>query len=267
MIQIKNLSFYYTFEEYVLKNINLQIDKGESVAIVGENGSGKTTLVKHLNGLLKPSKGDVIIDKLNTKNCKMKDLIKYVGYLFQNPDDQIFEKTVWKEVAYGPTMLGYTDDKVSSLVKEALKLTGLIEYEFSHPFDLTFSQRRLLSLASVLAMDTPIVVLDEPTLALDRKDTLKLSKLIKSLKKKKKTVIIISHDMDFCAENAERFIVLSKGEVRYDGPKEQLLARKHILQSSNLSLPRITELAKDLKMNGLPYDVSSFLSCLKITDL
>ncbi len=214
-IIVKNLWFSYDKKNYVLKNINLTIDKGETVCLIGHNGAGKSTLIKHFNGLLKPDKGDIWVNGWNTKEFSTEELSKKVGIAFQNPDDQIFLDNVEKEVSFGPTNLGFSSHKVKKMVEFALNITELSEYKNWHPYDLPYSKRRLLSIASILSMDTDIVILDEPTLWLDYKEKKIIKKIINILKKQRKTIIAISHDLIFCRENFSKVIIMKNGKIVY----------------------------------------------------
>lgn len=245
LITVQNLYFAYKDEEYVLKNISVEIDS-RSTAIVGQNGAGKTTFVKLLKGLLTPSKGDIFVCGMNTKDKTVAELSKIIGLVFQNPSDQIFKSKVIDEVMFGP--LNILEDKHKAYKKsiEALEIVGLNGREHDHPYDLTLSERKLLCLASVLAMDPDILILDEPTIAQDRYSVKRLSEIIQELIRKGKSVITITHDMDFVVENFERTIVFNEGVIISDDETEKVLGDDEIIKKAHLETPWIIRLSRVL---------------------
>ena len=210
-IRIEGLSFAYTPEAKVLSDIRLTIHPGERVALVGQNGSGKTTLARHLNGLLRPACGTIRLCGEETTGVPVAMLARKTALLFQNPEDQICRSTVRGEVAFGPENLGYPPHRISRMVEEALSWFALSDHARHNPHDLGYSERKRLALASILAMDTPIVVMDEPTAGLDARETGLLASALDHLAARKKTVLVISHDMDFVAAHLPRAFVLSRG--------------------------------------------------------
>ncbi|MCC7119877.1 MAG: ABC transporter ATP-binding protein [Anaerolineales bacterium] len=245
-ITIQDLRFTYPTGLDALKGISLNIKSGEQVAIVGQNGAGKTTLVRHFNGLLQPTSGSVIIGDWDTQKHTVAKLASRVGYVFQNPDEQLFSKDVLTEVAFGPKNLGYASEKINALVKRALALTELSAETETNPYDLSPAWRKMAALASTIAMDTPIVIFDEPTTGQDAANVGRIANVIAELKKAGKTVITITHDIDFCAENFERVIALSKGQVLLDGPVREVLAQEEILAQTYVDPPQLTRLGKRL---------------------
>ncbi|MEJ5257457.1 MAG: ABC transporter ATP-binding protein [Fervidobacterium sp.] len=245
LITVQNLYFTYKDEEYVLKNISVEIDS-RPTAIVGQNGAGKTTFVKLLKGLLTPSKGDIFVCGMNTKDKTVAELSKVIGLVFQNPSDQIFKSKVIDEVMFGP--LNILKDKQEAYKKsiKALEIVGLNGREHDHPYDLTLSERKLLCLASVLAMEPDILILDEPTIAQDRYSVKRLGEIIQELIKNGKSVITITHDMDFVLENFERTIVFNEGIIVSDGETEKVLGDDEIIQKSHLETPWIIRLSRVL---------------------
>src|SRR5260221_5031816 len=205
-IKISILQFTYSSGVQALFGVSLVINAGEQVAIVGQNGAGKTTLVKHLNGLLQPTSGYVRIEDWDTKEHSVAKLARRVGYVFQNPDEQLFSKNVGTEVAFGPKNLGYTNEQVQALVKDALEMTELSDKTGTNPYDLSSTWRKMVAIASIVAMDTPIVIFDEPTTGQDAVNIGRIAHVIAKFKAQGKTVITITHDIDFCAENFERVI-------------------------------------------------------------
>lgn len=248
-IRIKNLSFRYPNGVLALQGVSLEIAAGEQVAMIGQNGAGKTTLVKHLNGLLLPSEGEVWIGDWDTRRYSVAKLAQRVGYVFQNPDEQLFTKTVADEIAFGPRNLGYTTERIQTLVEDALHLTQLTEMRSANPYDLSPTWRKMVAVASILAMDTPILVLDEPTTGQDAASVARLATIIAELKRRGKTVITITHDIDFCAENFERVIVMGGGQILLDGSAKTVLGQEDILAQTYVDPPQITRLGLRL---GLP---------------
>ncbi len=245
-IEIKDLRFTYPTGLEALKGISLTIDSGEQVAIVGQNGAGKTTLVRHFNGLLQPASGSVLIGGWDVKKYSVAKLASRVGYVFQNPDEQLFSRDVLTEVSFGPKNLGYAKEKNDQLVKRALTLTELNEKTETNPYDLSPTWRKMVALASIIAMDTPIVIFDEPTTGQDAANVARIANVIAELKREGKTVITITHDIDFCAENFDRVIALSKGQALLDGPAREIFGQEEILAQTYVDPPQLTRLGKRL---------------------
>ncbi len=262
-IQISDLQFTYPSGVIALRGISLAIEAGEQVAIVGQNGAGKTTLVKHLNGLLQPTGGQVMIGDWNTKEHSVAKLAGRVGYVFQNPDEQLFSKNVGVEVAFGPKNLGYTGNQIQALVKDALAMTELSDKTEMNPYDLSATWRKMVALASVIAMDTPIVIFDEPTTGQDAANVARIANVIRALRERGKTVITITHDIDFCAENFERVIALSQGTVLLDGNANEVLGQEEILASTYVDPPQLTRLGKRLGFKETVRNQEQFLNVLK----
>ena len=201
-----------------LDGVDLVIEPGERVALIGQNGSGKTTLVQHLNGLLRPTSGRVVIDGSDAVGLRVAQLSRIVGLVFQDPDRQIFAGSVEAEVDFGPRNFGVSGAERRSAVDDALAAVGLGEETATNPYDLGYSRRKLLSIASVLAMRTPVVVLDEPTTGQDARGVAHVEAIVAGLAAEGRTVIAISHDMRFVAESFERIVVMESGRVTLDGP-------------------------------------------------
>ena len=261
-IQISDLQFTYPTGVSALRGISLNIEAGEQVAIVGQNGAGKTTLVKHLNGLLQPTSGQVLIGDWNTKEHSVDKLARRVGYVFQNPDEQLFSKTVGIEVAFGPKNLGYNGDQIQALVKDALAMTELSDKTEMNPYDLSSTWRKMVALASVIAMDTSIVIFDEPTTGQDAVNVARIANVIKTLRERGKTVITITHDIDFCAENFERVIALAQGKVLLDGHANDVLGQEEILARTYVDPPQLTRLGKRLGFTKTVRNQEEFLKAL-----
>lgn len=262
-IQIKDLHHTYPSGVQALNGISLAIETGEQVAIIGQNGAGKTTLVKHLNGLLIPTSGSVWIGDWDTTKYQVAKLASRVGYVFQNPDEQLFTRTVHQEVSFGPKNLGYDQDKVEALVKDALSLTELTAQKETNPYDLSSTWRKMVALASILSMDTPLVIFDEPTTGQDAANIARIANVIASLRERGKTVITITHDIDFCAENFERVIALSRGKVLLDGAANEVLGQEDTLAETYVDPPQLTRLGLRLGLKEVVRNQKEFLAALK----
>jgi len=251
IIQIKDLWFEYKDKTAVLKNINLDINKGEFVAIVGQNGAGKSTLALHLNGLLKPTRGDVVIDGNNTKNEKVSSLSKIVGYAFQNPDIQFFEDTLTEEISFGPRNLGLDSAEIKARAESIFRYTGLDKFRDKDPFSLSMGQKRRLSIASILSMEPKVIVIDEPSTGLDIKTTDSLMKLVKKLNSLGHTIVMITHDMELVSDYAERVIVMKNGEVIGDGSIRDVFNSEKLIRDAHLMLPEIIKFGKLVGDTGI----------------
>jgi energy-coupling factor transport system ATP-binding protein len=261
-IRADGLSFSYPSGVRALQDVTLIIEPGEAVALIGENGAGKTTLAKHLNGLLRPTSGEVWIGDWDTRTKTVAQLARRVAYVFQNPDDQLFERTVGSEVAFGPRNQGAAEPEIQARVKQALERVGLRKLRERNPYDLHASQRKLVTLAAALAMDTPALVLDEPTTGQDGPGMRLVADLIESLKSEGRTVIAITHDVDFCAEHFDRVMVLSAGRVLADGPASQVLSQAAVLAQAAVEQPQLVRLSGALGWPGCPRTVEAFVESL-----
>jgi len=262
-IEIKELHHTYPAGVKALNGISLTIEAGEQVAIVGQNGSGKTTLVKHLNGLLQPTSGTVLIGDWDTTKYQVAQLASRVGYVFQNPDEQLFTRTVHQEVSFGPKNLGYKTEKVEALVEDALALTELTAQKETNPYDLSPTWRKMVALASIIAMDTPIVIFDEPTTGQDAANIARMANVIATLRERGKTILTITHDIDFCAENFERVIALSQGKVLLDGLTNEVLGQEETLAETYVDPPQLTRLGLRLGLKEVVRNQKEFLAALK----
>jgi energy-coupling factor transporter ATPase len=250
MICIQNLSFSYPDQEPVLKNIDLNIAEGDYVAVVGPNGSGKTTLIKHLNALLLPSAGEVLVDGLSTSNPKdLPEIRRRVGMIFQNPDNQIVGMSVEEDVAFGPGNLGLLPVEIRRRVDEALEKVGLMDYRSRPPYTLSGGQKQLLAIAGVLAMDSRYIVLDEPTASLDPQSNYKVLNLLKKLNHEGIGIIHVTHNMDDLII-ANRLLVMDQGKLITDGPAADILSQVDHLKAIGLTPPKITELMYCLNQRG-----------------
>ncbi|MFN3309910.1 MAG: energy-coupling factor ABC transporter ATP-binding protein [Anaerolineales bacterium] len=258
-IRVENLSFRYPNGVLALQGVSLEIASGEQVAIIGQNGAGKTTLVKHLNGLLQPTEGRVLIGDWDTRQYSVAKLAQRVGYVFQNPDEQLFTKSVAEEIAFGPQNLGYSKERLQTLVEDALQLTQLQAMRSANPYDLSPTWRKMVAIASILAMDTPILIFDEPTTGQDAASVGRLATIIAELKQRGKTVITITHDIDFCAENFGRVIVMGNGQVLLDGSAKEVLGQEAILAQTYVDPPQITRLGLRLGLTEVVCTPQEFL--------
>lgn len=256
-ILVKNLHYSYSQDKEVLSDITVSFDS-RSTAIIGQNGAGKTTFVKLLKGLLKPTSGDIFILGSNTKGKTVAELARYIGLVFQNPNDQIFKSKVVDEVMFGPLNIGQDGIHARVNSMKALEMVGLDNRINDNPYDLGLSDRKLLSIASIIAMNTDIIIFDEPTIAQDYNGREKIKSIIKHLKAENKLVITIIHDMDFVAETFERTIVFKKGKVLLDGDTRFVYSHEKELRESYLDIPHITQLAKRLGLNDTILTIDEF---------
>ncbi len=262
-IEVKDLNFTYPGGVVALSSVSLSIQSGEQVAIVGQNGSGKTTFVKHLNGLLQPASGSVLIGDWDTRKVPVAKLARRVGYVFQNPDEQLFCRTVGEEVAFGPHNLGIDAQNKEKRINDALQLVELTDKKDTNPYDLSTTWRKMVALASIISMDTDCVILDEPTTGQDAVNIERIARVVEELRKRGKTVITITHDIDFCAENFDRVIAMAKGRVLLDGPAANVLGKGEILAQTYVDPPQLTRLGMGLGIKKTVRNQEEFLAELK----
>jgi energy-coupling factor transport system ATP-binding protein len=238
--------------------VDLQIAPGERLAIIGQNGSGKSTLVRHLNGLLRPTAGRVLVDGADAARMRVAQLARSVGLVFQDPDRQIFAGSVRAEVEYGPHNLGLRGGELRSAVDAALAAVGLESEARTNPYDLGASRRKLLALASVLAMGTPVLVLDEPTTGQDERGVERVREVIGEAHERGRTVITISHDMRFVAEGFERVVVMRAGRILLDGKPERVFGREawDALESTFLEPPLPAVIGDRLGLGSTPTEAA-----------
>lgn len=258
MMNVSNLSFSYKKGVPVLSKVNLELDH-RSTAIIGQNGAGKTTFVKLLKGLLKADEGEIIIQNINVKNATAAELAKTIGLVFQNPNDQIFKRTVLEEVMFGPLNIGMDKHQSKDHAVQALAMIDLNDKLDVNPHDLSLSEKKLLCIAAVVAMDPEIIILDEPTIAQDQAGKKKIRDIISALKEKGKLVMTIIHDMDFVAENFERTIVFNEGQVLLDGETRFVFSQKELLKRAHVEPPGITQLAESLGFSDTVLTVEEFI--------
>ena len=260
IIELKNVTYSYTDEESVhtaVKNISLEIKRGSFTVILGHNGSGKSTLAKLLNGLNKPTEGDVIVDGINTKNEDTEIEVKRrVGMVFQNPDNQLIASIVEEDVAFGPENLGIAPAEIRERVDDALKAVGMYEFRKSTPHRLSGGQKQRVAIAGIIAMTPECLVLDEPTAMLDPKGRAEIIETLIHLNREKMiTVILITHYMEE-AENADRVIIMNDGEIIDDGTPKSVFCNVKKLKEVGLDVPQTTELLYALKQNGFNIDTN-----------
>lgn len=244
-IEIKDLHFSYNEGEEILKGLNLEIDE-RSTAIIGQNGAGKTTFVKLLKGLLRPTGGEIRFNGQDISKLTVAALAKDIGLIFQNPNDQIFKNTVLDEVMFGPLQIGMSKKQAKEVALKALDMVGLKGAEKINPYDLGLSDRKMVSIAAIVAMDTKVVIFDEPTIAQDYTGKKRIQSIMKELQKEHKIVISILHDMDFVAETFDRAIVFAKGNALLDKDVKSVFREKEILEQAYLEQPYTMQLCYEL---------------------
>ncbi len=258
MITVEGLVHVYAEGTRALDGVDLSIAAGEAVAIVGQNGSGKSTLVRHLNGLLRPTAGRVMIDRRDAATVRVARLAATVGLVFQDPDRQIFAGRVRTEVAFGPRNLGLRGPALVSAVQAALEAVGLTESTEANPYDLGYSRRKLLGIASILAMGTPVVVLDEPTTGQDSCGVARIQAVVRDLTAAGRTIIAISHDMRFVAETFGRVVVMRAGRIVLDGTPAEVFAEANwpALAETYLEPPLAARVGARLGVGSTPTEAS-----------
>lgn len=244
-IEIENLHFSYVENEEILKGISFTLNE-HSTAIIGQNGAGKTTFVKLLKGLLKPTSGTIKLNGKDISEYTVAQLAKYIGMVFQNPNDQIFKNTVIDEVMFGPMKVGMSKAEARKKAEEALAMVGLSGREKVNPYDMGLSERKLISIAAIVAMDTEVIIFDEPTIAQDYDGKERIKKIMKDLQKEGKIVLTIIHDMDFVAETFDRAIVFAQGHAILDGDTRTVFSQKDVLEKAYLEQPNVTKLCHEL---------------------
>ena len=259
IINIENLNYVYNpgtpFEKKALKNINLNIKKGDFVGLIGHTGSGKSTLVQHLNGLIKPTSGKIIVDGIDiiSKDANLKEIRQKVGLVFQYPEHQLFEETIYKDIAFGPKNLGLEDDEIEKRVKKAMELVGLDYNSLKDrsPFELSGGQKRRVAIAGVLAMKPEVLVLDEPTAGLDPRgrDEI-LGRIQRIYEEEGVTIILVSHSMEDIARLVNRIIVMHNGEIAMEGSTKDVFREAEKLEQMGLGIPQITSFMRQYKSKG-----------------
>ncbi|MDA8202459.1 MAG: ATP-binding cassette domain-containing protein [Chloroflexi bacterium] len=257
LVDVEHVSYAYgKGGQYALRDVSMQIHKGEFVAFVGQNGAGKTTLAKHFNGLLLPTSGSVHVGGVDTREHGIRRLAGIVGYCYQNPDHQIFSSKVRSEVAFGPKNLGLTPDEVKRRVDEALTLVGLQDRADDYPFLLGRGERQLLAVASILATGSQILVVDEPTTGLDPRGTQSIMGMLQRWNRESdRAIVVITHDMRIVAEYVPRTVMMAGGKIVADGPTREVLRNEAALELAGVRPPQVTRIAAQLERYGVAPDV------------
>ncbi len=255
MIVAEDVHFSYPNKVEALKGVSLTIKEGEFVAIMGQNGAGKSTLVKHFNGLLKPALGTVRVNGVETNKTSVATLARNVGFVFQNPDHQLFSETVEDEIAFALKNFGFEPEVIEKRVTWALNLLALTQYRKTSPFLLSGGERKRVALASVLAWDPQTLILDEPTIGQDHEQKEKLRQFIMQMQTQKKTVVIVTHDVEFVADCNPRVVLMKEGKIVADGLGKDILTDPALLELSSIVLPQIAQIFMKLSTLGLPKDI------------
>lgn len=258
-IKVEQLSHIYSpgtpFESVALKNVNFEVSNGEFIGLIGHTGSGKSTLIQHLNGLLKATSGKIYIDgmDLTSSDVTLTDIRKKVGLVFQYPEYQLFEETIERDIAFGPSKLNLSAEEITKRVKDAMKMVGL-NYEAlkdKSPFELSGGQKRRVAIAGVLAMKPDILILDEPTAGLDPRGRDEILNQIRVVQQTYgTTIILVSHSMDDVSRLVNRLIVMNRGEVAFDGTPRQIFAHQQKMEAIGLGVPKVVELSNKLREQG-----------------
>ncbi|MEA4922828.1 MAG: energy-coupling factor transporter ATPase [Eubacteriaceae bacterium] len=266
-IEVKNLTYIYAeglpHESKALEDISFTVDDGQFIGIIGHTGSGKSTLLQHLNGLLKPKSGNIIVGDtdITEEKISMIDVRKKIGLVFQYPEYQLFEETVEKDVAFGPGNLGLDDEEIKKRVKESLELTGLDYNELREksPFELSGGQKRRVAIAGVIAMRPEVLILDEPTAGLDPKARRDILGMIETVHRTEGNIIIlVSHNMDDIARLSDKILVMDEGRLAMSGTPAEVFAEEEKLKEIGLDIPGVTELARTLRGKGFDIDKDIF---------
>jgi energy-coupling factor transport system ATP-binding protein len=255
MITAEAIHYSYASNVEALKGVSLTIKDGEFIAIMGQNGAGKTTFIKHFNGLLKPTSGTVRVNGVETTKTSVAALARTVGFVFQNPDNQLFSETVEDEIAFALKNFGFDKETIEKRVTWALDFLSLSQYRKTSPFLLSGGERKRVALASVLAWDPETLVLDEPTIGQDHEQKEKLRQFIIQLQAKKKTVIMVTHDVEFVAECNPRVVLMRNGEIVADGIAKDILTNPKLLEESSIVLPQITQIFTKLATLDMPTNI------------
>jgi len=257
-LSTKNLTYTYPDGTQALRNVDLEIRKGEKIAIIGPNGAGKSTLFSHFNGLTQPSSGEILIDNNVIKYDKnsLLEVRQKVGIVFQDPNDQLFAPTVKEDVAFGPMNLGLEYDEVEKRVEEALKMVGMEEYRDKTPHHLSGGQQKRVAIAGIVAMRPEIMILDEPTAGLDPEGVAKVLKILNKLNSEGMTIVISSHDIEMVNEFTNKIFVLYDGEIIASGDNHEIFSDKELLKKAHLKAPITTEILYGLKNYGFDVDTS-----------
>lgn len=251
-LEVNQLDYIYDDGTQALQDVSVSLREGDFVALIGQNGSGKTTLSKCLNGLFKPTSGTVLVDGLDTKSTSITKMAIRVGYVFQNPDHQLFNNSVWDEIAYGPRNIELPEEEVEERVVEAAEVVGLDEELFEkHPFFLQKGLRQRVAIASILALRPKVIIVDEPTTGQDRKQSLEIMNFLTRLHEEQDHIIVfITHDMPIVSQYARRIVLMGEGQILADGSTREVFAQPEKLARTFVEPPQITQLAQAVEDVG-----------------
>lgn len=258
VVMLNKLSHTYSNQVVALREVNLKFHEGEFIAIMGRNASGKTTLVKHINGLLKPTRGTVMVNGIDTGKSTIAELAQTVGFIFQNPNDHLFADTVEEEVAFTLKSLGFPSEEVIWRTDEVLEQFNLTRYRHSYPRSLSGGERQRVALASVVAASPKVLILDEPTRGMEYRLKNELMEFLKGYRDRGNTIILVTHDVETVAEHADRVIILSEGRVVVDGDRRQVLSKALLFS------PQINRLVQAFEKYGVPGDILTADEALEI---
>lgn len=272
---VNDVEFTYNSGTKALKNINLNIYKGELLGIMGQNGAGKTTLIRTLNGLIKPNKGEIFIQGENINNKSIAQVSKNVGIIFQNPEHQLFANSVKEEIEFSLKSFDMTKEEKQQKVEQVLEEFDFKKYEDRSPLNLSGGEKKKLALASIISRDPEILIFDEPTLGQDAKEIRFFIDLIQNERQKGKTIIIITHNVEFTLNFIPRTLLMTNGKIIADGPTRKILTNKSLVKKSSLILPQVSIFKQDLKNIGLDIpeelysreEIIKFLSTLIKTNI
>ena len=255
LIDAQDVWYSYGRDVMALNGVTMKIEREETIALIGQNGGGKTTLAKQFNGLLKPTRGQVLVKGVDTRKVPPNRLALTVGYVFQNPSHQIFSSKVWDEVAFGPKNAGLDPKEIIERTKWAIEAVGLSGLEQTHPYDLDYGKMKLLTIASIMSIKPEVYCLDEPTTGQDHQGRRRVAELIRNLNQSGATVIVITHDMRFVAEVAGRIVLVAGGNIVADGPTREIFEKTETLAEAQIRPPQITQLARALADCGIRPDL------------
>ncbi|RBP97917.1 ABC transporter [Bifidobacterium aemilianum] len=262
-IELQELVHSYPSGDRALDGVNLTFEGQEPVAIIGQNGAGKTTLVKHLNGILRPSSGHVLIDGTDIETASTAKWSAKLGYIFQNPDDQLFLESVRKEFEFGPRQIGMGQEEIDRRMERVADLVGLTGKLDTHPFDLGPTDKKFCTIGAVLMMNTQVVIFDEPTCGQDKAGNERLGRIIAELGRQGRLCIAISHDMKFVSTNFSRVVLMCQGKVLLDGPKDQVFSQESVLKQAYVTPPPLTRVAQESGLDRPVFTVPAFIEAVK----
>lgn len=258
-VSFDDVWFTYPSGVQALRGVTCRVAAGERVAIVGQNGAGKTTLVRHLNRIFGPTRGSIRVGGDDIAGRSIAQMAALVGYVFQNPDEQLFAGSVVADVSFGPCNLGVGEDEARQQAMAALEEVGLAGQAEVHPHELSLSERKRVALAGVLAMRTPVLVLDEPTTGQDARGVAMVARVVGDVTADGRTVIAITHDMDFAAEHFDRIVVMTSGQIRADGTPADVFANRQVLEAARIEPPQLMRLAGGLGWQERPRSIVEFV--------